>query len=146
MLLLDDPKKTVIEPFYKRRQYFEKAYDFDLMQHAGHVAGWLVKGEREFERIAEALEVLADPHAFEERYGSDAVLLFAVGDGNHSLATAKAIWEEIKQRYEGRPEGAQILATHPARYALVEIVNLYDEGLPFHPIHRVLFLSMWAIS
>jgi hypothetical protein len=59
-----------------------------------------------------------------------------VGDGNHSLASAKAIWEELKK---GIPSGDSLLTTHPARYALCELVNIYDEGLPFHPIHRVLF-------
>jgi uncharacterized protein (DUF1015 family) len=63
------------------------------------------------------------------------VLLFAVGDGNHSLATAKAIWEETKKANSGDAD----IMSHPARYALVELVNIYDEGLPFHPIHRVLF-------
>ena len=66
-------------------------------------------------------------------------MLFAVGDGNHSLATAKAIWEEVKASWAGKPGAEAALADHPARYALVELLNVYDEGLPFHPIHRVLF-------
>jgi hypothetical protein len=77
---------------------------------------------------------LADPEAFRARYGFDEPLLFAVGDGNHSLATAKAVWEEIKAARAGEPG----LMEHPARYALAELVNVYDEGLPFHPIHRLL--------
>ncbi len=143
MILVDDPKKTLIEPLYEQRQYFEKAYDFDLMQNSGHIRGWFVKEERQLCRIAQALEDLADPCAFSERYGSnysaDDVLLFAVGDGNHSLATAKAIWEETKNAYKDKPDAGRILSEHPARCALVELVNLHDEGLPFHPIHRVLF-------
>jgi len=139
MILIDDPRKTMIEPLYQKRHYFERAYDFDLLKNSGHVRGWFVKEESEFARIAEALEKLGDPEAFKAKYGKDEVLLFAVGDGNHSLATAKAIWEETKAAYAGRPGGETILASHPARYALVELVNLYDEGLPFHPIHRVLF-------
>ncbi|MFZ5860579.1 MAG: DUF1015 domain-containing protein [Spirochaetota bacterium] len=139
MILIDDPARTVIEPMYERRQYFERAYDFDLMKNSGHVRGWLVREENQLARVAEALERLADPKAFRAKYGKDEVLLFAVGDGNHSLATAKAIWEETKAAYAGSPGAEAILAQHPARYALVELVNLYDEGLPFHPIHRVLF-------
>ncbi|NLH89872.1 MAG: DUF1015 domain-containing protein [Treponema sp.] len=143
MLLVDDPKKTLIEPLYERRYYLEKAYDFDLMQNSGHIRGWFVREDREFDRIAQALENLSDPCTFRARYshdnGADDVLLFAVGDGNHSLATAKAIWEEIKNAYRDKPDAQRILSEHPARYALVELVNLHDEGLPFHPIHRVLF-------
>jgi len=135
MILIDDPLRTVIEPLYRRKQYFERAYDFDLMKNSGHARGWFVRDERDLEGVASALEALADPEAFRRKYGEDDVLLFAVGDGNHSLATAKAIWEETKASYAGRPD----VASHPARYALVELVNLYDEGLPFHPIHRVLF-------
>ncbi|MCX8013995.1 MAG: DUF1015 domain-containing protein, partial [Rectinema sp.] len=139
MILIDDPEKTVIEPLYRKRQYLEKAYDFDLMKNSGHIRGWLVRDEADLSGIAEALERLADPDAFRAKYGKDDVLLFAVGDGNHSLATAKAIWEETKASFAGRPDADQLLMGHPARYALVELVNLYDEGLPFHPIHRVLF-------
>ena len=139
MILIDDPARTVIEPLYERRQYFERAYDFDLMKNSGHVRGWLVREENQLVRIAEALERLADSEAFRAKYGKDDVLLFAVGDGNHSLATAKAIWEETKAAHAGDPDAETVLARHPARYALVELVNLYDEGLPFHPIHRVLF-------
>lgn len=139
MLLVDDPERTVIEPLYANRSRLPKAYDFDLMAGSGHLRGWLVRDEAEVGRIARALAVLADPGAFEARYGTDKVLLFAVGDGNHSLATAKAVWEEIKKGQEGKPGASGYLAAHPARYALVELVNIYDEGLPFHPIHRVLF-------
>lgn len=139
MLLVDDPARSVIEPLHERRQYLPKAYDFELMAGSGHLKGWLVSGERELDALAAALDKLADPAAFRAKYGKDKVLLFAVGDGNHSLATAKAIWEEVKKEHEGKPGAAVLLASHPARYALVELVNIYDRGLPFHPIHRVLF-------
>ncbi len=139
MILIDDPHATVIEPLYRRRRYFERAYDFDLMKNSGHMRGWFVREESDLEVVAVALEALADPKVFRRKYGVDDVLLFAVGDGNHSLATAKAIWEETKASYAGRADAETALAFHPARYALVELVNLYDEGLPFHPIHRVLF-------
>ena len=136
MLLLDDPERSVIEPLYAARSQFSKLYDFDLMLGSGRVRGWQVKGEAVLAKVAAALEKLADPAAFKAKYGKDEVLLFAVGDGNHSLATAKAIWEETKKAI---PAGDPRLESHPARFALVELVNIYDEGLPFHPIHRVLF-------
>lgn len=135
MLLIDDPKRTVIEPLYARMGSLPQLYDFELMQGAGRLRGALVSGQAELEAVASALEVLADSEAYEKRYGKSDVLLFAVGDGNHSLATAKAIWEETKAAGAGDPT----IMDHPARYAMVELVNIYDEGLPFHPIHRVLF-------
>jgi hypothetical protein len=104
------------------------------MLDSGRVRGWQVKDPALLDAAAEALARLADPAAFKAKYGSDHPLLFAVGDGNHSLATAKAVWEEIKEAHAGEPG----LMEHPARYALAELVNVYDEGLPFHPIHRIL--------
>jgi hypothetical protein len=135
MLLIDDPGRSVIEPIYARREGLPRLYDFELMMGSGRARGWRVADETSLGSIASALERLADPKAFESKYGSREVLLFAVGDGNHSLATAKAIWEETKKERARDP----LLMTHPARWALVELVNIYDEGLPFHPIHRVLF-------
>jgi hypothetical protein len=136
MLLIDDSTRTVVEPLYAARERLPKLYDFDLMQGSGSVRGWHVHDPQSLERIAAAIGALADPSAFKAKYGSDDLLLFAVGDGNHSLATAKAIWEETKASL---PAGDPRLDAHPARYALVELVNIYDKGLPFHPIHRVLF-------
>jgi hypothetical protein len=135
MLLIDDPARTVIEPVYAKRDALPKLYDFDLMNDSGRIRGWHVRDDAALGAVAKALESLADPAAFVRKYCSNDVLLFAVGDGNHSLATAKATWEEIKAANPSDPG----LAGHPARYALVELVNIYDEGLPFHPIHRVLF-------
>ncbi len=135
MLLIDDPDRTVIEPLYARMGSLPLLYDFELMQGAGHLRGALVSEPADLEGLASALEVLADGEAFGKLYGQPDVLLFAVGDGNHSLATAKAIWEETKA---AGAEDSSIM-DHPARYAMVELVNIYDEGLPFHPIHRVLF-------
>jgi hypothetical protein len=144
MLLLDDPRRSAIEPIYAARTRLPKLYDFDLMLGSGRVRGWQVKEGAALEALADALGALADPAAFEARYcsvagpgaagGPRSPLLFAVGDGNHSLATAKAVWEEIKAARAGEAG----LMEHPARYALVELVNVYDEGLPFHPIHRLL--------
>ena len=136
MLLVDDPERGVIEPLYAKRERLPRLYDFDLMLGSGRIRGWHVRDEASLAAVAAALDRLADPAAFRAKHGRDDVLLFAVGDGNHSLATAKAIWEETKAKL---PSGDPLLESHPARYALVELVNIYDEGLPFHPIHRALF-------
>jgi len=135
MLLIDDPKRTVIEPLYAKMSKLPSLYDFTLMKDAGHVRGAHVSSEADLAAVATALEAIADRASYQARYGSPDVLLFAVGDGNHSLATAKAIWEETRKAGAADPA----IMNHPARYALVELVNIYDEGLPFHPIHRVLF-------
>ena len=103
------------------------------MEHSGHLRGWLLD-EAEKGRVAQALHALADPGTFHARYGAGEVLLFAVGDGNHSLATAKACYERQKSMTPQAEWG-----TLPARYALVELVNLHDPTLEFEPIHRVLF-------
>lgn len=135
MLLIDDPNRTVIEPLHARMASLPSLYDFELMKGSGRVRGALVGDSELLEGVVAALEKLGDKFAYEKRYANPNPLLFAVGDGNHSLATAKAIWEETKKAGASDPE----LMNHPARYALVELVNIYDEGLPFHPIHRVLF-------
>lgn len=124
MVLVDDPGHTVIEPLAAKKDTLEKLYDTALMLGAGSIAGWRVHGEAEFTRIAQALKALA------ARGG----MLFAVGDGNHSLAAAKACWDELKGTLP-----AEQRETHPARWALAELVNLHDEALSFHPIHRVVF-------
>ncbi len=136
MLLLDDPEQTIIEPLFNHLNRLPKLYDFDLMMNSGHLTGYHIKDQDLLEQILKALTNLADPNVIYQKYGvKDETLLFAVGDGNHSLATAKAIWETIKSESEDPKK----LFNHPARYALVEVVNLYDQGLLFHPIHRVLF-------
>jgi len=132
LVLIDDPNHTVIEPLHAAKSGFEKLYDFDLMLGSGHLAGYAVNEECE-NKVVEALRGLASPEVFSEKYGiskDEPVLLFAMGDGNHSLATAKAIWEKNK---------AQVGMDHPSRYALVEIENVHDEALEFEPIHRVVF-------
>ncbi len=133
MLLIDDPAKTVIEPIAAARDQLTPAYDFPLMQKSGHVKAWFVSGVG-VGRITAALDRLASPEQTRARYGEGvAPLLFAVGDGNHSLATAKAAYEEIKAAH------GEAALSHPARYALVEVVNLHDESLHFEPIYRVMF-------
>ena len=137
MVLIDDPEKTVIEPCAAEAASLQKVYDFELMKNGGHITGYKIEDEVSLQRIADALHKLADPASFSKKYGAEDVLLFAMGDGNHSLATAKAVWEDVKQEYSGDTDVMQ----HPARWALVEIENIYDDGLVFEPIHRVLFNS-----
>lgn len=133
MVLIDDPERTVIEPLFDAE--LPSLYNFELMQNGGRLRGWHVDEPALIDRIGQALARLADPQRFAQRYGSDRVMLYAMGDGNHSFATAKAIWEQLKAAASDR--GA--LMDHPARYALVELVNVHDPGLEFEAIHRVLF-------
>ena len=135
MLLTDDPERTVIEPLAREKTGMEQVYDFDLMERGGHLAGWKL-GREQLSAVAGALQALADPAAFNARYGTQdqPVLLFAVGDGNHSLATAKECYERQK-----RITPQDQWETLPSRYALAELVNLHDESLEFEPIHRVIF-------
>ena len=135
MMLIDDPKRTVIEPTINACKDRKPLYDFELMLGGGHVRAHLLTKEEQ-NALCSALSALATPHAMQERYGDASLpaLLFAVGDGNHSLATAKTIYEELKQTI-----GVQAAKRHPARYALAEVVNLHDDGLSFEPIYRVVF-------
>jgi hypothetical protein len=133
LVLIDDPQRTVIEPLGIAAAQLKKLYDFELMEGSGHLRGWLVDQPAVQQGIIQAFEDLVNPQTFAHKYGIDEgepVLLFAMGDGNHSLATAKAIWEKNKARV-----GMQ----HPSRYALVEVENVHDDGLEFAPIHRVIF-------
>ena len=135
MVLIDDPARSVIEPLFEHE--LEEVYATPLMLDGGFVRGCLVDEPALIAQVARSLSALAAPERARERYrcSGGGVLLYAMGDGNHSLATAKAIWEQLKRK---APEGAD-LAHHPARYALVELVNLHDQGLEFEPIHRVVF-------
>jgi len=135
MVLIDDPKRTVIEPLFKKRP--SKLYDTDLMQGAGHVTGYLIDDAAAIDRVHKNLARLADRGRFAKKYGAPGrgVLLYAMGDGNHSLATAKTIWETLKSRAKDK----KAVMRHPARFALVELVNVHDAGLEFEPIHRVVF-------
>ena len=133
LVLIDDPDKTVIEPLVKHRHLLQRLYDFELMKNSGHLYGYAIDQEENLNNIINSLQNLAAPDHFKNHYGIDddfGVLLFAMGDGNHSLATAKSIWERLK------PE---VGLNHPARFALVEVENIHDSGLDFEPIHRVLF-------
>lgn len=133
MILIDDENKTVIEPIGENIGSMEKLYDFSLMKNGGSIKGYLV-GENQKDKIDSALTVLGDKDTFNKKYDlSDTpVLLYAMGDGNHSLATAKAFYEELKAKNPDKD-----MSSHPARYALVEIVNLHSKALQFEAIHRI---------
>lgn len=133
MVLYDDQSNVVLKDVQQIKNALEVCYDFDLMQGSGHLKGYLVEDERLIESITSQLAELIKPEYYTQRYGDvdpNHPLLFAMGDGNHSLATAKAVWEELKPN---------VSMDHPARYALVELVNLHDAALQFEGIHRVLF-------
>lgn len=122
MLLLDDAARQVIEPLGVEHDQLRQAYDFDLMAEGGHVRGWFVEGERA-EQLRRAIAAC----------DSAGGMTIAVGDGNHSLATAKTVYEELKRRI-----GADAASAHPARYALAELVNIHDDALDFEPIYRTI--------
>lgn len=122
-LLMDDPQFKVIEPVWRRRESFTKLYDVDLMLHGGRATGYLIEDKNVEAEILHQLSLL--------KTRDD--MRFCVGDGNHSLATAKAVWEEAKQTLS--PEEQE---NHPLRYAMCELVNLHDAAMPLLPIHRVI--------
>ena len=134
MLLMDDPENTVMEPLQSHAG-MRPLYDVALMCGGGSVRGWALTPEQ-IQQTETALSALCTPDAMEKKYGlrNAFPLLFAVGDGNHSLASAKQCYENHKKI---TPESQW--ATLPDRYALVEIVNSHDDALEFEPIHRVLF-------
>lgn len=128
MLLIDDPEKKIVEGAAKLVSDYDTVYDFDLMSDSGHLRGYaMCDASRDiFSQNIEKTE--------NKILSGDNPLIYAVGDGNHSLASAKECWENIKKNLP--PEERE---THPARFALVEVVNLHDDSLEFEPIHRVLF-------
>jgi hypothetical protein len=133
LMLIDDPEDEIIGNIERHKASLPLAYDFDLMQSSGHLTGRFIDNIKLEEGIIKGLETLANPAVFSKKYNlpeGSPVLLFASGDGNHSLATAKSCWEKLKP---------SVGMNHPARYALVEIENVHDQALEFEPIHRVLF-------
>lgn len=135
MVLIDDAQHMVIDPLFTEK--LRLLYDVPLMLNSGRVRGWHVDSPELIQWLVEQLHHLAAVETFNTRYGvqDEPVLLYAMGDGNHSFATAKTIWENLKRN---APDPSAIMK-HPARYALVELVNLHDAGLEFEAIHRVLF-------
>ena len=128
MLLIDDPSFKVIEPIYNNRDKLEKLYDFELNMGGGHLVGYKVtENEVDFDFLLNEKEQ-------KKKYGKTTNFVFAVGDGNHSLATAKTHWENVKKNLSEKER-----ENHPARFALVEINNVHSDGITFEPIHRVVF-------
>ena len=128
LVLISDEHRAIIEPLKDKRESLPLLYDFDLIAEGGHIKGYRVNDKESLDGIEAGFERLyseLDPKN---------PLLFAMGDGNHSLATAKSCWEDIKKNLSDEEK-----KHHPARYALVELENIYDEGLEFEPIHRVFF-------
>lgn len=137
MLLIDDPDMSVIEPLSNHRDNMEKLYSFDLMMDGGRVEGYRLNDPDLLNKVFQSIADLKSAEAFMKKYNVDesyGTLLFAVGDGNHSLATAKSCWEKLKTKLTREQQ-----KDHPARYALAELVNVHDRALEFEPIHRVLF-------
>ncbi len=122
LVLIDDAERAVVEPLTKKKESLQKVYDFDLMEEGGHITGFAVSGE-EAKRVTQAIDALGERD-----------VQFVIGDGNHSLAAAKDTWREIKKNLSEEEQ-----ENHPARFALVEICNVYDEGIVFEPIHRIVF-------
>ncbi len=123
LFLYDDKERKIIEPLYQNRDKLEKVYDFELNEDGGHLTGYKVTDTK---KVIQQFEELL--------HQNNNGLLFIVGDGNHSLATAKAHWDKVKVHLSEEER-----KNHPGRFALVEALNIYDEGLIFEPIHRVIF-------
>ena len=133
LVLIDDDQKKLIEPLVAVKDTLPILYDFDLMMHSGHVRGYSLADPKIENQILSVIAEAQTDASIKQKYGSvneRSRIIFAIGDGNHSLATAKAIWEKHKQEWG---------MDHPARYAMVEIENLHDSALLFEPIHRVIF-------
>jgi uncharacterized protein (DUF1015 family) len=131
LMLCDDDQFTLIEPIMQLRDQLQLLYDFDLMEQGGHIRGWLVSGE-----VAEAFDrrFAAFAASVQDKYADlNGSVTLAVGDGNHSLATAKSCYEALKAENPGVD-----LSAHPARFSLVELGNIHDPSLVFAPIHRIL--------
>lgn len=135
MVFIDDPDFAVIEPLTQEKYKLNKLYDFELMAKGGHIAGWQICSD-DSGALLKALNNLSEPDEIERKYGKEIgnPVIYAIGDGNHSLATAKLCWEQLK---ESLTEEQKI--NHAARYSLVELVNIHDEAIEFEPIHRVVF-------
>jgi len=129
LLLIDDETDSMLAALGERAKKAAPIYNTQLMMESGSISGWLLSAEEDISLLAEKLEYLKIRSA--SRYGEGQPYLFAVGDGNHSLAAAKGIWEEYKASHPGE--------SHPCRYALVEIENIYDPAIQFEPIHRLAF-------
>ena len=133
MVFIDDPENTVMGQLSDNKHLLPELYDFDLNGGGGRLSGYQVSGKAA-DRVDAALKALSAPEVLRKKYGVGAPVVFAMGDGNHSLATAKQCWERMKPRLTPAEK-----ENHPARWSLVELVNIHDEAITFEPIHRVLF-------
>lgn len=135
MVFIDDVDFAVIEPISEVKQKLSKLYDFDLMAEGGHIAGWQMSFI-DSDAVLKALDNLSNPSEIKRKYGRNIEnpVIYAIGDGNHSLATAKLCWEQIKGNLTDAEK-----ENHPARHSLVELVNIHDDSIVFEPIHRVIF-------
>jgi hypothetical protein len=135
MMLIDDETCDIIESNKEKVSTFKKVYDFDMMHSSGHITGYVMSDEAAAE-LDKKLAALDDICAFNKKYGvnEESPLIYAMGDGNHSLATAKANYENLKKEI-----GVEEAKSSKARYALCELVNLHDSSLEFEAIHRVVF-------
>ena len=131
MVLYDDENREITEELYKNRANYKKVYDFTLNMKGGKIEGYFIDN---YDAVIEKFYSLLDADRLAKKYGKVDNFLFAVGDGNHSLATAKTHWNNVKKTLP-----CQSRKNHPARYALVELVNVYDEGIYFEPIHRYVY-------
>lgn len=132
MILIDDEKKSVIEPISEKKSSLKKIYSANLMKNSGHIDGYLINDDTLKSQIDNALFNLLNENSQKYNTPLDKTLLYAMGDGNHSLATAKEHFETLKR------ENPNVdFSNHPARYALVEIVNLHSDALKFEAIHRI---------
>ncbi len=125
MILIDDRRNRLGALLTQREGDYRPVYDFELMLGGGHLTGRMIDRPDDLAEIAETLMALHDE--------SGDGFMYAMGDGNHSFAAAKLHWEQIKPTLAAEQRKA-----HPARYALAEIVSLYDAGLSVEPIHRLL--------
>lgn len=142
MMLADDPDCTVIEPVAAHKAALPQLYSGSLMLGGGSIQGWAVEDPVLVAGVVAAVEALGSQQAFDRRYPEAAgqpPITLAVGDGNHSLATAKAYWEELKTALTPAQQ-----RVHPARYCLAEVCNLHSPAIQVEPIHRVLFGANYA--
>ena len=130
LVFIDDERREIIEPLFNDKESFDKLYDFDLNMNGGHITGYKIPNPTV---VKEKFTALIEKERLVSKYGEEYPFSMAVGDGNHSLATAKAHWENIKKDLP-----LEETENHPARFALVEIINIYDDGVVFEPIHRII--------
>ncbi len=133
LVLIDDPKREIIEPLFEEGH--PTIVDFELMMHGGRLKYQLIDSREDIARIAQKLARRIAPDYIREKYGvKNETLLYAMGDGNHSFAAAQKAWQKIKSTLGDAIDAAR----HPARYAIVELINLHGDAIDIEPIHRVI--------